>query len=168
MHHQRRRQILVRWFGVRRWVVAASRESWTTDRRNGNNDTTKSKCNNSYKGNMHQCGGSSRNGTCSKFRISGATLFWTSLDRFRSLQQKGTGTQRIRVGGWMSVCVLVRWERLVAITAASILAAAVVAPVAVRGLRCEPRRFPAAGRPDYNWPLLELSRHCSLDCKFLD
>lgn len=104
MHHQRRRQILVRWFGVRRWVVAATRESWTTDRRNGNNDTTKSKCNNSYKGNMHQCGGSSRNGTCSKFRISGVTLFWTSLDRFRSLQQKGTGTQRIRVGGWMSVC----------------------------------------------------------------
>lgn len=74
----------------------------------------------------------------------------------------------MKVDGW--VCVLVRWERLVAITAASIVvAAAAVAglPVAVHGLHCETRRFPAEERPGYNWPLLELPPHCYLGCKFL-
>lgn len=105
----------------------------------------------------------------SSFRINngGGALLEIDLPH---CSKKGTGTQRIREGGWMGVCVLERWERLAAITAASIVvAAAAVAglPVAVHGLHCETRRFPAEERPGYNWPLLELPPHCYLGCKFL-
>lgn len=127
----------MRWFGVRRWVVVQLPRSWPTDRRNGNNDTTKSKCNNSYIGNMHQW---VRAGTkTSSFRINngGGALLEIDLPH---CSKKGTGTQRIREGGWMGVCVLERWERLAAITAASIVVAAAAAvaglPVAVHGLHC--------------------------------
>lgn len=91
----------MRWFGVRRWVVVQLPGSWPTDRRNGNNDTTKSKCNNSYIGNMHQW---VRAGTkTSSFRINngGGALLEIDLPH---CSKKGTGTQRIREGGWMGVC----------------------------------------------------------------